>query len=250
MRTLLCVVTLWASTALAQTDAPASQPAPEAPPAPVETPAAAPQCAADGDCPGALYCVSGQCVQKEQPAAATDDVKVQKVASGRPELKHFGINLDVGFPDGVALGALYRPFYWLRAGAAATYNGIGFGARGMITLAPIDFFITPTLTAEAGHYFGADATFIYRQAFNDPTFEHPALREVSYDYANLHLGLEIGSTQHFLFYLRVGGSYLQSTLKNSGQLLQDQFDDPTLEAGDFTMRITVPSLKLGIVAFF
>jgi len=258
MRVVLMTAALWGTAALAQTQPP-PQPANVPPPAPAVAGAPAQgapraQCSVDRDCAGTLFCVTGQCVA-QNPNRNPNDVSVTATKPPEEKLTNFGIILDVGIPDGGALGILYRPASFLRISGAATYNAVGFGARGGITLVPFHFAITPTVTVEGGHYFAADATPLVRQAFNDPTITSPALQAVAYDYVNAHLGLEIGSPQHFMFFLRGGGSYIQSTIKNSGQVLQQLggtggTPDPTLEVGDLKITLTVPSVKLGIIAFF
>ena len=250
--------------AAAQTPPPAAgtqtqlQPAPNTPP-----PSDAPRinaCSLDRDCPGALYCVSGQCVAQQAGGTGTQTNQQANQVSVTPvnpaqKPTQFGIGIDAGIPDGVALGFLYRPVNFLRLGVAAAYNGIGFGGRAGISIAPFDFAVTPTLSVEVGHFVGADATPIVAPALEQagiaiPAEAIPLLQEVSYDFGNAHLGLEIGSPRHFTFFLRAGASYIQSTLNNFGQVVQTATGDPTLELEDLKVRLVAPSLKLGLAAYF
>ncbi len=253
MRAVLAAVSLaLGSLAVAQETPP--QPAPSPPPSDAPTQAAAVPaanaCNVDRDCPGALFCTSGQCVAQKPEASANHEVQVTP-ATPAPKQTQFGINLDAGIPDGLALGLQYRPIQFLRVGAAASYNGFGFGARGTVTVIPFSFLVSPTLSVEAGHYWAADVAPLVRQAgLEVPAEVVPLLQEVAYDYGNLHLGVEVGSPQHFMFYLRAGGSYIQSVVQNFGQVVQTSTGDATLEVDDLKVRAVVPSLKLGIVAFF
>lgn len=186
----------------------------------------------------------------QSESAAAPEVSITPARAGE-RLTQFGINLDAGIPDGVALGLVYRPVHFVRVGASGSYNGFGFGARGTVTLAPFRFFVTPTLSVEAGHYWAADVGPLVSQAgLEVPPEAAPLLQEVAYDYGNVHLGFELGMPQHFMFFLRAGMSYVQSTVTNFGQVVQTAAGDPTLEVADLNVRVTVPSLKLGITAYF
>lgn len=259
MRFVVIAVSLALGTsAAAQTTPATSEPPSTAADAPIQSGPApqepvtqdAPQCSVDRDCPGALFCVSGQCVAQGPTGAPAPDVSVTPAQPAQRDTQ-FGINLDAGIPDGVALGLLYRPVHFLRVGASGSYNGFGFGARGTVTLAPFKFFITPTLSVEAGHYWAADVGPLVRQAgLEVPPEAAPLLQEVAYDYGNAHVGFEVGVPQYFMFFLRGGISYVRSTVENFGQVVQAASGDPTLEVADLRVRVTVPSLKLGITAFF
>ncbi len=114
-----------------------------------------------------------------------------------PRHRTFGVSMDVGVPDGAALGLVVRPrFDWLRIAGAVTHNGIAPGVRFGVTLDPIAFPVAPTLTIEGGHYWQGTLPMIQ---------DAPA---VGYNYANFHLGLEIGNRSTFRFFLRGGASYL------------------------------------------
>jgi hypothetical protein len=170
------------------------------------------------------------------------------------KLTNYGINLDAGVPDFLALGVLWRPAYFIRVGGSATYNGAGFGARGTVTVQLFNFGITPTLTLEGGHYWAGNFLRLVQQVYPDLASNAQAsalLQTVSYDYGNLHVGIEVGSTRHFMFFLRAGASYMQTTIPHSGEILNGlDPSDTSIEARDMVIRAVLPSLKLGVVAFF
>jgi hypothetical protein len=114
-----------------------------------------------------------------------------------PRHRTFGMSMDVGLPDGAAVGLVVRPrFDWLRIGGAVTHNGMAPGARVGVTLDPIAFPIAPTLTVEGGHYWEGTLPVIK----NGPA--------IGYNYANFHLGLETGNRSTFRFFLRGGVSWV------------------------------------------
>jgi hypothetical protein len=115
----------------------------------------------------------------------------------------FGMSMDVGVPDGAALGLVVRPhFDWLRIGAALTHNGIAPGLRLGVTVDPIAFPIAPTFTVEGGHYWQGTVPFVQNAT------------DVGYNYANFHVGLEIGNRSTFRFFIRGGASWLDVNTNN------------------------------------
>jgi hypothetical protein len=155
-----------------------------------------------------------------------------------PRHKTFGVDADVGVPDGAALGLVVRPkVEWLRLGAALTHNTLAPGVRLGATLDPINFPIAPTFTVEGGHYWEGNLPFVK---------DSPA---VSYNYANFHLGLEIGSRASFRFFLRGGVSWLDVSTAH----FQDSTasGSATSAIGDPTFHGWIaPSGKLGFSLYF
>jgi hypothetical protein len=129
-------------------------------------------------------------VANASPGSATD--------GGARKLAAIGIHADVGLPDGGGIGPVVRPTQWLRLGAAYTHNGFASGVRGSITLDPIDFPLAPTLTVEGGRSFEGAVRGSWLGMRDD-------LR-VAYNYANVHLGLELGMRNSCRVYLRGGAS--------------------------------------------
>jgi hypothetical protein len=159
-----------------------------------------------------------------------------------PKVKHFGALLDVGVPDGAALGLVVRPvpgpkFYWLKLNVAGTYNGLAPGLRGGIQLDPIKFPIRLTLNADVGHSF----------AGNPGSFVGKTLPDISYTYANLHGGLEMGGWNGFTFFLHAGPTWMNVQTGNFNSVINDPhvtFSDPHANA------TIVPTVKLGFTWLF
>jgi hypothetical protein len=167
------------------------------------------------------------------PALADKD---HSVGGAEPHHRTFGMFMDLGVPDGGALGLVVRPrFDWLRIGGAVTHNGMAPGMRLGVTIDPIAFPIAPTFTIEGGHYWEGRLPVVS----NSPS--------IGYNYANFHLGLEVGSRAAFRFFLRGGVSYLdvntahfQSAPSGSGSGIGDPSYSGWL----------APSGKLGFSAYF
>jgi hypothetical protein len=188
------------------------------------------------------------------PADASSQAAPQPLPAPEPEpeppLGKWGLILDAGLPDGFSVSALFRPAHFFRLSAGGAYNIIGYGVRGGVSLVPFNAVVTPSLNLDAGYFFEADATAVIQRVLPQidlaPVGDIP--RHVSYQYATASLGLELGSPQKVVFFLRVGISYLQSTIKGFEAILRTF--DPTVEAKDPTLRATIPALKLGIILYF
>ncbi len=165
------------------------------------------------------------------------------------ELPKFGLLLDAGFPDVLGLNAVFRPVYFARVNAGVMYNGAGPGLRAGVTVIPFDFAITPTLSFEYGHYFPGNANVTLNQMGVDTTKVEPLLRRLQYDFYDLHLGVEVGSAKRFVFFLRGGLTWLNSTVNGSGEFFQTLANDPTLELSNFNVRGSFPSVKLGFIVY-
>jgi hypothetical protein len=142
--------------------------------------------------------------------------------------------MDLGVPDGAALGLVVRPrFDWLRIGAAATHNTMAPGVRLGVTVDPVVFPIAPTLTVEGGHYWEGPMPMIK----NSPS--------IGYNYANFHLGLEVGNRATFRFFLRGGVSWLDvSTAHFQSASGSGTLGDPSYSGW------LAPSGKLGFSTYF
>jgi hypothetical protein len=147
----------------------------------------------------------------------------------------FGMSMDVGVPDGAALGVVVRPrFDWLRLGASITHNGIAPGVRLGVTIDPIAFPIAPTLTIEGGHYWAGTL----------PMFQGSP--SIGYDYANFHLGIEVGNRASFRFFLRGGASWVDM----SGAQAQNTSVTSTGIGNPSYTGWLAPSAKLGFALYF
>jgi hypothetical protein len=113
-----------------------------------------------------------------------------------PRNRFIGLSTDVGLPDGLALGVSVRPWPWLRLGVSATYNALAPGLRAGFTVDPLPTVVAPTFTFEGGHAFGGRLPGVR------------TMPSVSYDYVNLHLGLEFGRRSSFRVFLRGGASWV------------------------------------------
>lgn len=164
-------------------------------------------------------------------------------------LQNFGLSLDVGVPDGAVLSGVFRPVDWVRLSVGAGYNALAPGVRAGATFTPWHFMLTPSLTVEAGHYWTGDSGSMLHALVGSSGTAAQDFQHVSYDYGNLHLGVEFGGAS-FAGYLHAGVSYVRGTIHDFQSVLQQDVNDPSLQAGDPILRFTSPSLKLGMIFYF
>jgi hypothetical protein len=171
-------------------------------------------------------------------------------ASGEDRPPILGLTLDGGFPDGLALSALYRPVRPLRLDAGLTYNMIGFGLRGGVTFVPFRSAIAPVLRGELGHTFNGDATGLVGHFTTLTPAEQILLRSVSYDYASVQLGLEIGASDRLVFFARGGLAWFWTTVQNFQAAAQSPVNSGVSAASDPNVHGTVPTATLGLLFYF
>ena len=163
-----------------------------------------------------------------------------------------GLMVDAGVPDGAMASVAYRPFGWLRVQGGAGTNSISPGVRIGASLVP--FGIGPSLTLEGGHYFEGNANKLARSLSGADYEDMMLLDRIGYDFANAHLGLELGG-ESVVFYVHGGVSYVRTKVHNVGDLFTESMSgtDTTATVSinrDPTVVGMVPSMKLGLAVFF
>ncbi|MBI5067194.1 MAG: hypothetical protein HZB56_03065 [Deltaproteobacteria bacterium] len=179
------------------------------------------------------------------PATASPLVAKEKADDGAPVL---GVLVDAGFPDGIGASLLYRPAWFARLHGGATYNFMGPGLRAGATLVPFQFFLTPTLSAEYGHTFDADATRVVSIFSKLSPSEKILLRSVGYDYLSVQVGLETGSPRTFAWFTRVGLSWIWPRVNDVQAAAQAQNASITSVSRP-KIRLVTPSISTGIYLF-
>lgn len=183
------------------------------------------------------------------PAA---DVSATSVTREIPKrLPLLGVMLDAGLPDGANASLVVRPLRWLRAHGGAGYNMVSPGLRAGLTVLP--FGSGPSATVEGGHYFDGNANGIVRR-FAGQSFDNALLERVGYDYANFHLGLDLGS-RRATFYIHGGMSYLRAKVHNVDSVLESETSGSGAGSTEVSIkqdpivRAWFPSLKLGLIVY-
>lgn len=166
--------------------------------------------------------------------AVVADVPVPKPIG--PRYRFVGLDFQAGVPDGGSIGLILRPFYFTQFEWAGTYNGIAPGVRVGLTIDPIPWAISPTLTAEGGATFSGPVPFMS----NPPNVE--------YKYANLHVGLAMGNWRVWRFYVRGGMSWIDLQTHNLGNAFNNT--DPSVAMGDARVYGWIPSAKIGFMYLF
>jgi hypothetical protein len=163
------------------------------------------------------------------------------------EVRHLGLQLDGGFPGGAGLAALFRPYKAFRFNGGVNYDLAGFGVRGGASYIPFEWGLTPTLNVEGGHYFEGDAS-----KYANSATARVLLRSVQHDFVTTSLGLEFGSQQRFVFFLRGGISWIWSEARNVREAVaagNSTSSSQLVSAGNVSLFARAPSVSLGFLLF-
>jgi hypothetical protein len=162
----------------------------------------------------------------------------------------FGVSAAAGVPDGAVVSGVWRPLDLLRVSGGLSWNYFGYGVQAGVGVAPFHLPIDPTLNLELGHYFGADMTWVADQGAGVPAEVRPLLEDIGYSYVNAQLGIEIGSSRRFVFFVRAGLSYFWTDVDGSAQATHTTSSGTaTVRVSDPSLRATLPSLKLGVLFY-
>ena len=180
-----------------------------------------------------------------QKAALVVAVLLATTSNASGDARRFGLMLDAGVPDGANGSLVYRPFSFLRIHAGGGHNLMAPGIRMGVDLLPFGGGLSASV--DAGHYFDGDANAIMRLVGGGGE-DVEGLRKVGYDYANFHVGLELGQ-KYATFYLRGGLSYVQGVIRDPGSAEIDAYTDITFR-GDPRVRAWAPSARAGLIVYF
>jgi hypothetical protein len=181
------------------------------------------------------------------PSTTTSAADARSAPAPARGIRHFGIGLDAGAPNGLALSLVYRPWHFLRLHGGVAHNAASVGAHGGVSLIPFKFFVTPALTFEGGEFFRGGS--LVDSLGIDPKASDVAKR-VTYGYASLHLGLEFGSLRTFTFFIHGGLSRVWGTVDDLSGLLANTFAVEGVTASNATIAMTIPSAKIGFYLYF
>jgi len=181
-----------------------------------------------------------------QEAPQVETVSTASAAS--PERgRRFGLLVDAGVPGGAGLAAMFRPWRPLRVEGGVSWNTVSVGLRGGVTVVPFEWGVTPTLHLEGGHFFDGDAS-----RFSSDAGAKVLLTSVPVDYLSASLGLEIGSQDRFVFFLRMGLCWIRSEAQNVAQAIAAA--NPGLgtrvkSADDMPLLLQAPTVSVGVLLF-
>lgn len=244
----------------AENPVPAASPAPAGSPFPAVQPTYAPAFPTIGTgqprawpvAPGTSPPVPPEPTHRLMQLRDERDRGVSDTPSSSPKAKYLGAMLDVGFPDGVIVGASYRPLNWLRLQAGAGTNAVSPGLRAGVVLIP--FGVGPSLTLEGGSYFDGDANWLASQVAGSTYKDNQMAQRVGYQFANAHLGVEVGR-KTVTFFLHGGMSYIHASLHNANSVFGGTTADATGGVttysinGDPSISAFMPSFKLGFLIY-
>jgi hypothetical protein len=185
------------------------------------------------------------------PAAASPPPeKLSALAAAPADPPRIGAGVDLGLPDGATVSIVARPIRSIRAHAGLSHNLISLGERAGITWVPLSWWASPTLSVEYGHYAEGNANPLVRMISGDRTFSSAVLDRVGYNYANAHVGLELGR-RWFTFYLHAGVSRVTGAVHNlSAETMSQSAGTTSVSFGrDPSVRLWSVSGRVGFIVY-
>ena len=157
-----------------------------------------------------------------------------------------GLQLDGGAPDGLGASLVVRPFSFLRLDAGATTDLAAPGIRGGFVLS-VPWYLSPAIAVHAGRQLPGDLNAVV-QRFVPAASDSELLRRFSYEYVDLHAGIEVGHPDWVMLTIHAGYSWFVTRTSGLPQFVSSQ--DPSLSVrGEATLHIWAPSAKVGLVFY-
>ena len=164
----------------------------------------------------------------------------------RGHRRRYGLAFDVGLPDGATAALVISPVRSLAVSAGLSYNGISYGGRAGVTWTPLAGTISPTLSADVGHFAEGDANPLVQLVTGKPMFSSPVLDRVGYDYADAHIGIAI-TRRSFALFVRAGVSRVTGAIHDLDALAGGKM---VMFGSDPTVTLTTVSARLGVIYYF
>jgi hypothetical protein len=215
-----------------------------------ETEDAATADAAPVAAPVAVPTASAAAAAAPAPQLGATALTTAHVAPEAPSTPRIGAGVDLGLPDGATVSIVVRPIRSIRAHAGLSHNLISLGERVGLTWVPLSWWASPTLSVEYGHYADGNANPLVRMVSGDSSFSSAILDRVGYDYANAHVGLELGR-RWFTFYIHAGYSRITSTVHNlSAETMSESAGNTTVTfSKDPSVRLWAVSARAGFIVY-
>ncbi len=184
-----------------------------------------------------------------EPLAAAPEARPEPQADPYPR---FGMRLGIGFPEAATAAFVFRPIPLVRLSAGPAWNYYGWGLQAGVGITPIRWYISPVFEVSYGHFFPANLSKLHTPSAGDNLDLGTLLEKVNYDYFNGQVSFEFGSPRGFTFALGVGLSYFWSNLHGTATSSPDPgaTQPATVSMTDPSVRMVVPSLRLGMLYYF
>ena len=183
------------------------------------------------------------------------------IGANADQAARLGLMADLGVPDGMTAAVALRPHRMMQLHFGAGHNTIAPGLRAGVRVYPFTAAVSPSVAAEAGHYFVGNATDLANDTAERYGLDDADLQSLGYRYGNAHIGLRLG-TSKAAFYLQGGVSWIRATaVVRETRALDMQTatnplplrpgSEPTVDVYvESAVRLFTPSARLGLVAYF
>lgn len=157
----------------------------------------------------------------------------------------FGLALTVGAPDGAVLSFTYSPWYWVMVDAGFAYT-LAPGFVLGLEFRPIDFFVSPVLRGEYGHYFSGNTADQIKKWAGVPEAQWPLIGNASYDWFSGLVGIAFGSRRGFTATIEGGIGYLSLNAKGGTATVGNVL----VTTSEWKATSVMPVARLSFLYFF
>jgi hypothetical protein len=148
----------------------------------------------------------------------------------------FGMQMSLGVPDIASAALVVSPWLpWMKLDIGGAFDGLNGGVVGGLSIDPIDFIISPTLTLDAGGFFPGTIPGVSKSP------------SIAYTFEDVLAGLELGKRSGFKLFLRGGVAHMDVSADN----LSKAFTLPNGAAiTGASASVWAPAAKLGFNLMF
>jgi len=184
-----------------------------------------------------------KCVLKSDKSGAT-----HYLCKKKPTFNFIGLRIDAGAPDLLGASLVGRPLKFAQLELGGTTSLVGGGIRvGASVFLP--WYISPSAHVEYGHQWAGDVNkLVVMFGGSDPKIS--LLKNVEYDYVNLHGGLGFGHPNWFMFRIQAGYSYVWGSTNGLQVYLQEKANRPNLTISEANAKVWTPSAKIVFQLYF
>jgi hypothetical protein len=125
------------------------------------------------------------------------------------------------------------------------HNTVTLGYRAAVAFVPLHrSAFSPLASVAYGHFPEGDANPVMAFVLDDPMYSSPLLERVGYDFADLHLGFEVGS-RRVKFTLAAGVSRVTGSIHGIDTQSAPDADTTIELKSDPSVEAWIPSVRLG-----
>jgi hypothetical protein len=165
------------------------------------------------------------------------------------EASRFGLLLAPGLLERAKLSAVFLPVEAVRFFCGPAWNYVGWGMQGGLALTPWRWRVRPVFSGEGGRFSGANLSFLTGGSSGLLADLKPLLvRTMTYTFASVMAGLELGTYQHLTFSIDLGVSYFSVDAR--GPATRTASTSEVAASRNPLVQAMLPTVRLGLHRWF